>query len=47
MIDYLQHFEILVKCAGESEHFNGIFLQHLNIYLFSKIFQKVKIVKFR
>ena len=42
---HLQHLEILLKC---SVRLNGIvssiFLKVLNIYLFSKIFQKVEIL---
>ena len=44
---HLQYFEIFSKCV-KSAHFNEfcltVFLKVLNIYLFTKIFQKVKIV---
>ena len=43
----LQYFEIFFKCI-KSAHFNEmlstVFLKVLNIYLFTKIFQKVNIV---
>ena len=43
---HLQYFETFLKCV-KSAHFNEIctvFLKVLNIYLFTKIFQKIKIV---
>ena len=49
MIHYLQHFETSVKCVKSEVKRNlfRTFLKPLNIYLFSKIFQKVEIVKLR
>ena len=50
MIHHLQHFEVSVKCVGIGTFLRNlftIFLKLLNIYLFSKIFQKVKIAMLR
>ena len=48
---HLQHLEILFKCVPKigtfQRNLSTIFLKVLNIYLFSKIFPKVKTVMLR